>query len=267
MMLAFFCAVIDAAAWNPGERTRFKPYTTVGGILCAIVVVFSLLPFFPSAREAARRMQCSNNMKQIVVAFHRYRNEHGHFPPAYTVDEEGRALHSWRVLILPYIEQKALYEKIRLDEPWNSEYNQQFHSEVPNFFWCPSNVIRDRDYECPTCHFVQRSVQGGCSYSVIVGEEAAFNGSQPRKAEDITSGTSNTIFLVERRTPVNWMNPSQEMTFATACEGVNVNAMGISSYHSGVALCALGDACVHSVTNSVDREVLRALLTIDDKEE
>ena len=254
-MLAFFCAVIDAAAWKPGDRTRFKPYTIVGGILFAIVAVGLLLPSFPAAREAAKCMQCSNQMKQIGLAFQAYQDKHGHFPPAYTVDEEGRVLHCWRVLILPYIEENTLYEKIRLDEPWDSEYNRQFHAEVPSMFRCPSNILLD-DKTVP--------VPGGCSYSVITGESAAFNGSEPRKGEDITGGTSNTIFLVERRIPVNWMYPSREMTFETACEGINVNALGISSYHSGGASCTLGDGSVRFVANDVDNELLQTLLTIDE---
>jgi hypothetical protein len=264
MMFAFFCAVIDAAAWKPGDQTRFKPYMVVGGILFAIVTVFSSLPFFPSAREAARRMQCSNHMKQICLAFHNYHDKHGHFPPAYTVDENGKPLHSWRVLILPYIEENTLCEKIRLDEPWDSEYNRQFHSEVPRMFQCPSYSNPNRDDECPTCHLAQPFVPGGCSYSVIVGEKAAFTGSQPREEEEITGGLSNTIFLVERRIPVNWMDPSHEISFATACEGVNINAMGISSYHPGGTNCTFGDTSMRFVPNSIDGEALRKLLTIDE---
>ena len=264
LMLAFFCAVIDAAAWKPGDRTRFKPLQIVGGILFAIVVVTLLLPPVPSAREAARRMQCAVHMRQIGLAFHAYHDKHGYFPPAYTVDEEGRALHSWRVLILPYIEEKTLYEKIRLDEPWDSEYNRQFHSEVPRMFQCPSYSSPNRDVECPTCHLAQPFVPGGCSYSVIVGETAAFNGSEPRKFEDITGGTSNTIFLVERRIPANWMDPSHEISFATACEGANINAMGISSYHPGGTNCTLGNVSVRFIPNSIDGEALRKLLTVDE---
>jgi len=264
LMFAFFCAVIDAAAWKPGDRTRFKFFLIVGGILFFLVLVLLLLPSTPAAREAARRMQCSNNMKQILLVFHNYYDEHGHFPPAYTVDDDGKPLHSWRVLILPYIEQKTLYDQIRLEEPWDSEHNRQFHSEAPTIFRCPSNPRSREDFQCPTCLHEHVSLLGSTTYSVIYGAETAFTGSQPTRKEDITGGLSNTIFLVERRTPVNWMDPSREIPFATAIKGVNVDAMGISSYHSGVVLAGFGDGRVQTVSETIDLEVLRVLLMRDE---
>jgi len=143
-----------------------------------------LFPSTPSAREAARRMMCSSNMRQIVLAFHNYHDKHGHFPPAYTVDENGKPLHSWRVLILPFIEQSRLYDQIRLDEPWDSEHNRQFHSEAPRDFRCPSNSSA-------------LFVPGGTTYSIVYGVKTPFHGSQGKTKADITGGTSNTIFLVE----------------------------------------------------------------------
>jgi hypothetical protein len=260
MMLAFFCAIVDAIAWKPGDSTRFKPHMIVGGILFFGVVVILLLPAVPSAREAARRMQCSNQMRQIVIAFDVYHDKYGHFPPAYTVDEGGKPLHSWRVLILPYIEQNTLYEKIRKDEPWDSEYNKQFHSEVPSIFRCPSVPRRDSGFQCRNCHQKFIVLSGGCYYSVIVGEEAAFNGSQKRTLDNITSGTSNTIFLVERMTPVNWMDPTQEITYETAYKGININATGIGSFHLGGVNVGFGDTTCHFINDDVDGRLLRTLL-------
>ena len=258
-MLAVFCSVLDAAAWKQGDRTRFQKPLFIFAALYFIVVVFLLLPSIPSAREAARRMQCSNNIKQIALAFYNYEREHGHFPPAYTVDEDGKPLHSWRVLILPYIKQNALYEKIRLDEPWDSEYNQQFHLEVPSVFRCP-RVPRE-DFQCQTCFYRHISVPGGCSYSIIDGAEAAFTGSIPREGLEGWD-LAATIFLVERRTPVNWMDPSSEISFETACKGVNIDGMGIGSWHPGGAHVGMGDGSVRFMTNNVSGDVLRDLLTV-----
>ena len=78
-----------------------------------------LLPAVQAAREAARRMSCSNNIKQIGLAMQNYHTAYGTLPPAYTVDAQGRPLHSWRTLILPFIEQQALYGEIDLSKPWN----------------------------------------------------------------------------------------------------------------------------------------------------
>ena len=72
-----------------------------------------------------------------------------------------------------------------------------------------------------------------------------------------------TIFLVERRVPVNWMDPSRELSFDVACKGVNVDAMGISSYHSGGVNVALGDGSVRFLSDSMDGVELRKMLTLE----
>jgi hypothetical protein len=70
---------------------------------------------------------CRTNMIQIVYACGKYVETYGSLP-AYTVDKDNKPLHSWRVLILPFLDQEELYKSIRLDEPWNSKHNKQFHN-------------------------------------------------------------------------------------------------------------------------------------------
>jgi hypothetical protein len=269
LMLAFFFAVVDAVAWKPGDRTRFKPLLFIVGILFFPLLIAILLPATPAAREAGRRISCANNLKQIGIGFLEYHDAHDRLPPAYTVDDHGKPMHSWRVLILPHMGLKALYDKIRLNEPWDSEYNQQFHSQVPLVYRCPSSSRRgsdpkNDDFQCPTCNQKYVAVPGGCSYSVVVGEKAAFNGSQTREFKDFAEGgISNTILVVERKTPVNWMDPTQEITFETACKGINVGAMGISSFHAGAVNVLIADGAVRGICDDIYGETLWTLLTID----
>ena len=89
------------------------------------------------ARQAAIRSQCVNNEKQIGLAIHNYIVSHGSFPPAYTHDKAGKPLLSWRVLILPYIEQDALYKEFHLDEPWDSPHNKALIARMPATYRCP----------------------------------------------------------------------------------------------------------------------------------
>ena len=95
------------AILKPSSGARF---TLVGflGVLGIIALVIALL--LPLARNgagpAARRAQCTNNLKQIALALHNYEQAYKALPPAYTVDAEGRPLHSWRTLILPYLEEE-----------------------------------------------------------------------------------------------------------------------------------------------------------------
>lgn len=268
-LLAIFWAVMDAAR-KPVENQAAKQEETTNAkqgrgrnftiieLLVVIVVigvlVLLLLPSIPAAREPARRMQCSNNMKQIMLGFHTYFDNYDCFPPVYTVDENGQPLHSWRVLILPYLEQNTLYEKIRLDEPWDSEHNRQFHAEAPSVFRCPSGTPPET---------VEIPVPAGSFYSVVDGPDAAFFGSQSKPSTE--EERAETIFLVERRTPVNWMDPSREITFEIACQGVNVDAMGISSYHPGGASVACGDGSVTFLSDSIKPGELRKMLTLDKK--
>ncbi|MCL2742505.1 MAG: DUF1559 domain-containing protein [Planctomycetaceae bacterium] len=284
LMLTYFYAVLDASRIpikKPKEKPELEPekkqkvprcFTLVDFLVIVAIMgilIALLLPAVPAAREAAKRMQrmqCTNNMKEIVFAFHNYHDVYGCLPPVYTVDEGGKPLHSWRVLILPFIEQKALYEKIRLDEPWDSEHNQQFHEAVPDTFRCPSNPHHKSGNHSPAETAPYMPTLCGSTYSVIYGAKAAFTGSQPTCFADITNGKSNVIVLVERRTPVNWMNPLSDITFEAACKGVNADAMGISSYHSGGTNAGLGDGSCRFISDTIDGETLRKMLMRNNKE-
>src|SRR5690606_17767117 len=83
----------------------------VGLLFCGGILVALLLPAVQSARETARRVQCANNLKQIGLAMHNYMDVNGAFPPAYLADSDGKPMHSWRVLILPYMEHRSLYDR------------------------------------------------------------------------------------------------------------------------------------------------------------
>ncbi len=96
--------------------------------------------FFPadsSVREAPRRRSCIVNLKVIGLGLQNYYSVHGCFPPAYTTDEDGHPLHSWRVLILPHIEEAALYHRLRLDEPWHSPHNRAVFESAEFSHRCP----------------------------------------------------------------------------------------------------------------------------------
>ena len=93
-------------------------------------------------RGDSRRMQCQNNLKQIALALAIYENQYGSLPPAVTYDATGRPLHSWRVLILPFLEEQVLYEQYHLDEPWDSPNNLLVAQRMPGLFRCPTAGAR-----------------------------------------------------------------------------------------------------------------------------
>lgn len=168
------------------------------GILAAL-----LLPAIHAAREAARRMSCCP--KQLTLAFHNYHDTYGSLPPAYTVDENGNPLHSWRVLLLPFMERHDLYKKIRLDEPWDSPHNSQFHKHTP-FFTCPSRPEKERE-------------DGLIPYQMVIGPDTISDGPNCVKFSEITRKSSEAILFVEASVPVPWMSP-QDVPQSTLVNGV-----------------------------------------------
>ena len=220
-------------------------------VVCAGGLAILLIPAFSSAKGAARRAQCMNNVKQISLALRMYNYEHGCFPPAYLADENGRPMHSWRVLILPYIEEQTLYEQYNFDEPWDSPANQALAGRMPDVFRCPSDEVNDGTQT---------------SYAVIVGPDTVFPGAEPIKMAQIRDGTSNTLLVVEASgSGINWLEPRDLDAEEVSLFGVNSgNAGGIQSSHAGCANAALCDGSVHTLSESIDPEILRRLIDAND---
>jgi hypothetical protein len=116
---------VQIAPENPTPRSasRFVGFIVVAAIL--LILVGLMLPAVRTPRHAAGRMQCTNNPKQISLALHNYHSKYRSFPPAFTVDDKGNRLHSWRTLILPFMEQSALYDTIDLSVPWSDPVNHE----------------------------------------------------------------------------------------------------------------------------------------------
>ena len=159
--------------------------------IAMLLAVF--LPVTRSARPAARRMQCSNNLKQIGVALEEYHAHYRSLPPLYTVDSVGKKLHSWRTLILPFLEQKDLYDSIDLTKPWNDPVNA--HA-------CAQSVVV---FQCPEQHLTN----GNTIYLAVVGENALFSSDNPHSENDITDPWNRTLMIceVDSLLAVPWMSP------------------------------------------------------------
>ena len=214
----------------------------LGGILVAL-----LLPAVQAAREAARRSHCTNNLKQIGLALHNYADTYGAFPPAYVADADGKPMHSWRVLILPFLESSALYSSYNFDEPWDGPNNSLLANQMPPAYACPSAAAPN---------------SATTSYMAITGPGTIFDGDKAATFRDITDGTSNTLIVVETSgQATNWMQPvdldAQKMAFA-----VNDPAGGdISSSHPNGANGLIADGSVRFLSESIDAQTLRALTT------
>ena len=177
--------------------------------------------------------QCSNNLKQIGLAMHNYHDVNDCFPPAYVADEDGKPMYSWRVLLLPYLEETYLYEQFNLDEPWDSENNRALRNMMPGMFICPEDVDNDGSQT---------------SYVMIVGPKTFADGPTGRKMDDITDGMFNTIMIVETTdSGINWAEP-RDLDAESITYGLNDgSAEGIRSNHADGCKILLGDGSVHTV--------------------
>ena len=152
------------------------------------------LPAVQKVRNAAARMQSMNNLKQIGIAMHGYHDTYGTFPPAAICDKKGKKLLSWRVAILPYIEQANLYRQFKLDEPWDSEHNKKLSEVAVKTYLDPrADLPGDK--------------LNHTHYKLFVGGGSPFDTLQSRKIQTISDGTSNTVMVVAAGDPVPWAKP------------------------------------------------------------
>ena len=220
----------------------------------APVAVALLLPAVQSARGAARRAQGMNNLKQIALAMHNYHDTFKSFPGAYSADEDGKPLLSWRVHILPFIEGQRLYEQFHFDEPWDSEHNKGLIARMPEVYRAPGSIAE------PT----------KTNYLGIRGKDMIFvdpkrterGGKWPQgtRMADIVDGTSNTIMVVEAsdEEAVIWTKPDD---YEPDEENLIKGLVGV---RPGGFLAALCDGSVRFIGEGIDLETLRRLFTRND---
>ena len=110
------------------------------------ILVALLLPAVQAAREAARRSQCGNNLKQIGIAMHNYHDSYKCFPPSMIADDNGRPLHGWRTALLPYVEQQLLYDQYDCNVAWDAPENRMLLQTPLTTYRCPSEAAAPPDH-------------------------------------------------------------------------------------------------------------------------
>lgn len=167
-------------------------------VFCAIAIptlIWILLPGVGS-RPVGPQSQCRNNLQQIGLALGNYRDEFKCFPPAYVADADGKPMHSWRVLILPYLDRQDLYDAYNFNDPWD-------HAANVTVRHCAVKV-----YMCPTVDAKTRSA----SYLAVVGPNTIWPGTACRKLVDVNDTRSQTLMLLEvPDSKIFWSEP-QDLT-------------------------------------------------------
>ncbi|MDO5580467.1 MAG: DUF1559 domain-containing protein [Planctomycetia bacterium] len=213
-----------------------------GFLILLILIALMLLSAIPLVRmrQNARLDQCEARLQILARAMMNYRDLYSAWPPVYTTDKNGKPLHSWRALLLPFLGEMDLYEKIDFNEPWDSEKNSLLYERTMIPFCCPCEKNPEK---------------GFCSYSVVMGDNTLFPSpsANSRNAGSEKKGMSDLILIVERPDPVLWMDPSRELTLD---EIRSSSAFPIGSRNHSGALAVFADGSVRRISPKIDRNLL-----------
>ncbi|MFO1008221.1 MAG: DUF1559 domain-containing protein [Planctomycetaceae bacterium] len=198
-------------------------------------------------REAlASCAQCPLN--QLHLALNNYYEEYGTFPPAYVVDENGRPMHSWRALILPYADAMREYKEYDFSEPWDGPNNSKLANRMPNMF--------------RSC--TESESKSFTNFVVLSGPGTAFPDSQSTKLDDFKDGAENTILLTEiKDSKIPWLAPIDLPADEAVKAWGDPNQVGISCVpwrRPLVVFANRGTAFV--LGKDLRPEALRALTTV-----
>lgn len=221
-----------------GGNSAQQQLTTVAviGVLVAL-----LLPATQAAREAARRNQSMNNLKQLSLGLLNYESAKK-VVPSQIYAKDGKPLLSWRVQILPYIEEMDLYNQFHLDEPWDSDHNKALIPRMPKVYVSPN----------------ANAAGSKTSYLAVVGKECLFDGTDKAVGlRNVTDGTSKTIAIVEADADkaVEWTKPD-DLHF-----DANNPTAGLGHFRPGGWLAAFLDGHIEFISNTIDPSLVKAMMT------
>lgn len=221
-----------------------------GGVMAAL-----LLPAVAKAREAARRAQSMNNEKQILLALHNYHDTYQTLPPAYIPDKDGKPMHSWRVLILPFIEQQGLHSRYDFSKPWDSPENLAVADSMPPVYRSPFDAEN-------------KQTANHTSYLFFAGKNTVFDGGKAMSFAGITDGLSNTLVLCEvNNSGIVWTQPTDldaaQLDFAIH-ELKEQKSGQITSALSDGVVSGMLDGSVRFISDRANPEDLRSAVNPND---
>jgi hypothetical protein len=244
---------IPAATFKPAGAVGSRSAGGTSGLLIALAILSScllicgglvaliLLPALQSARGSARKAISLGHVKQLAIALHSYHDANSTFPPAVVTDADGKPLYSGRVLLLPYMEQRAIYDQIDKSKAWNSPENLPITMQTIDTFLDPAST---------------RTEKNRSDYVFVTGSGTIFDGKQAIQISAITDGTSNTLMLIETSAgPANWAAP----------EDWNADSGQLPpGNHAHVNLAAFADGSIRAIEQKNLQPVIKQLTVRND---
>lgn len=255
-----------AVSSRVAERWRRWIKIVAVGLLLMALPAWWMRGAVTQSLEASHRSSCNCHLKQIGLAMHNYHDSYGSLPPAFVLGPDGRKWHSWRVLILPYLDQQALYDEYRFDEPWDGPNNRKLLAKMPQIFACPSRpreaksaallaigVLACNDGPGP-------SVKNGfTSYAAVLGQDCVFRGVQSVNVKEINDGTSNTLLIGEcTHTKIPWTKPED---IDIAIHPTLGDPGGFSGPHGDGVMFLIADGTVKFLSTLLPQATVDALFT------
>lgn len=230
----------NAMVVDLSKNQQFSSTAVIG------TLVGLLLPAVQQVREAARRADSTNNLRQLSLAILNYESAYNRLPSQAITSPTGEPLLSWRVAVLPFLEGGAeLYQEFHLDEPWDSEHNLKLMDRMPGVF---RNAKVDLGNQTV--------------YLSVNGKGTVFEAGKRIRLSDILDGTSNTIGIVEAdpANAVPWTKP-EDWTYQPGQEKTGLGGIRPNGF-----LAAFLDGSTRMISNSIDSDTLRKLYLINDGE-
>ena len=235
----------------PRQR-RISPTVVKTGIFVVAslpVLLFGIWILAPTIVQLKKHRDiaaCKQNLKRIARALNAYAADYGTYPPPVTRDAAGTPMHSWRVLILPYLGEKRLYEAYDFNKPWNAPENSSLQGRIPGVYVSPAST--------------KAGVVGESSYMLITGPRTLFPPARPISRSAIGDGAENTLLVVEtNNATLPWLDPSDlDVTILPASIGL---LGGIGGSHAGGATVAFADGEARWLPSDTTKSVIDSLIT------
>ena len=210
-----------------------------------------------AVKDLSNTSACFGNLRRIGRAVLAYEAAQGTFPPAYLADENGRPMHSWRVLILPYLDRQDLYDKYDFDEAWNGPNNSLLADLIGDLYRCPCELETADQWLDEEAGFLDTS------YMMVVGPNTITDGPSAKSLADVTDVPFDTFLVVETAgSRIHWMDPRDLAEEALDRESYDSSHPMIWGEHSAGAHAVMCDGSVRVIPDSIELDQLKAMSTI-----
>lgn len=245
----FSSAPATRQQWS-GVRTVRRAVAVLAALLIIGSVALVTLRYgsqgIQTMQENRMRGQCIRNLERIAKAMNAYAKDYGSYPPPVTVAADGRPMHSWRVLILPYLGYQEMYDRFDLEQSWDSMANQEVAMEMPAEYRSPALTA-------------MTGVE--TSYTLVTGTGTLFPPTGPLGPSDVTDDPAKTLLVVESvrllSLGMQWTDPA-DLEIGSLSLSIGTDLGG---NHDGGATAAMVDGRGYFLPDALDPSVVRALLT------